>query len=102
MGTSEDAAAVPPPVPDWIARALGFENGADFDSCYLENTYYEVPKREIVRLLASVRESALHEAAAVGYCAAAPEMGPETSCGVQGNVMDAILALIDEPPGNIP
>ena len=106
-----DHAAVPPP--EWaVEMAFAHTFPADCKAsgyaearrlwAHIEGTADWRRLDRLASMLASVRESALHEAAAVGYHAAAPGGFPETPCGVQGNVMDAILALIDEPPGNIP
>ena len=102
-GKPADPAAVPPPVPEWMAKALGHESVSDFNECYLANSYYEAPKRELVRLLASVREGALREAARLCWNEArAWDKIPGTDNGARevvcDDLSDAILALIEQSP----
>ena len=106
-GKPADPAAVPPPVPEWMAKVLGHESVSDFNECYLANSYYEVPKRELVRLLASVREAALREAAdnalwvaerANREHQAAASKYLEGECSGASQSYHNILALIEQPP----
>lgn len=94
-----DPAAVPPPVPEWMAKALGYESAADFDECYLANTYYEAPKRDLVRLLMSVREDAIRQAA--DTVCALPVPLAFAQHGIMGvdrmTAAAAILALLHTP-----